>query len=75
VVFHAGYVINFANISREEILRASEDSFLCDYRRMEQLFARCARKRNWKGICLISHVEVSVCIYGTLRNLLFALWD
>ena len=46
VAFHAGYVINFANASREEMLRASEDSFLCDYRRMEQLFAKCVRKRN-----------------------------
>lgn len=46
VAFHAGYVINFANASREEMLRASEDSFLCDYRRMEHLFAKCVRKRN-----------------------------
>lgn len=42
----AGYVINFANVSREEMLKASEDSFLCDYKRMERLFARCIRKRN-----------------------------
>ncbi len=42
----AGYVINFANVSKEEMLRASEDSFLCDYKRMEQLFACCIRKRN-----------------------------
>lgn len=43
---HAGYVINFANVSREEMLKASEDSFLCDYKRMERLFARCIRKKN-----------------------------
>lgn len=46
LAFHAGYVINFANVSREEMLKASTDSFLCDYRRMEQLFAKCVKKRN-----------------------------
>ena len=46
LALHAGYVINFANVSREEMLKASEDSFLCDYKRMEQLFAHCVRKRK-----------------------------
>lgn len=46
LALHAGYVINFANVSKEEMLKASEDSFLCDYKRMEQLFARCIRKKN-----------------------------
>lgn len=46
LALHAGYVINFANVSAEEMLKASEDSFLCDYKRMEQLFARCIRKRK-----------------------------
>lgn len=46
LALHAGYVINFANVGREEMLKASEDSFLCDYRRMEQLFFQCIRKKN-----------------------------
>ena len=46
LALHAGYVINFANVGREEMLKASEDSFLCDYGRMEQLFAKCIKKRN-----------------------------
>lgn len=46
LALHTGYVINFANVSKEEMLKASEDSFLCDYKRMEQLFARCIRKKN-----------------------------
>ncbi len=46
LALHAGYVINFAKVSREEMLKASEDSFLCNYKRMQQLFARCIRKRN-----------------------------
>lgn len=43
---HNGYVINFAKVSREEMLKASECSFLCDYEKMEMLFARCIRKKN-----------------------------
>lgn len=46
LALHADYVINFANVGREEMLKASEDSFLCDYRKMEQLFSRCIRKKN-----------------------------
>ena len=50
LAFHAGYVINSANVSREEMVKASEDSFLCDYGRMEQLFAKCIKKRKYKSI-------------------------
>lgn len=46
LALHAGYVINFANVTREEMLQASKESFLCDYERMEQLFARCIRKKT-----------------------------
>lgn len=46
LALHAGYVINFANVSGKEMLKASEDSFLCDYKRMQQLFACCIRKKN-----------------------------
>lgn len=46
LALNAGYVINFANVNSEEMLKASEDSFLCDYKGMEQIFARCIRKKN-----------------------------
>lgn len=46
LAFHNGYVINFAKVSREEMLMASESSFLCDYEKMERLFSRCIRKEN-----------------------------
>ena len=46
LALQARYVINFANVTGEEMLKASEDSFLCDYKKMEQLFACCIRKRN-----------------------------
>ena len=36
LALHNGYVLNFANASKEEMMKASEDSFLCDYRAMEQ---------------------------------------
>lgn len=41
----SGYVINFSKISEEEMLKASQDSFLCKYDRMEKLFAKCIHKR------------------------------
>jgi cell filamentation protein len=37
----AGYTIHFANITEEEMLKASIDSFMCDYRKMEELFCKC----------------------------------
>lgn len=36
-----GYVISFRNISEEEMLMASEQSFLCNYEPMEHLFQKC----------------------------------
>lgn len=45
LTLHNGYVISFAKVSREEMIRASERSFLCDYEKMEQLFSRCIRKK------------------------------
>lgn len=41
LTLHIGYVINFAKVSKEEMLKASKDSFLCDYGKMEQLFKKC----------------------------------
>lgn len=46
LAMHIGYVVNFAKVSKEEMLKASEDSFLCDYGRMERLFSKCIRQRN-----------------------------
>lgn len=45
LALHIGYVINFANASKEEMIKASEDSFLCDYGRMEHLFAKCIKRK------------------------------
>ena len=41
LALHIGYVINFAKVSKEEMLKASKDFFLCDYGKMEQLFKKC----------------------------------
>ena len=41
LTLHIGYAINFAKVSTEEMLKASKDSFLCDYGKMEQLFKKC----------------------------------
>lgn len=46
LALHNGYVLNFANASKEEMMKASEDSFLCDYRAMEQLFKKCIRRKG-----------------------------
>lgn len=45
-MLHNGYVINFGKVTREEMLKASEQSFLCDYEKMEELFVRCIRKKS-----------------------------
>lgn len=36
-----GYIINFSEISENEMLKASQESFLCDYYAMEELFGKC----------------------------------
>ena len=38
-----GYIINFDNISEDEMLQASQASFLCNYEKMEELFKRCIK--------------------------------
>lgn len=40
-----GYVITFASIPEDEMIKASQDSFLCDYASMERLFDKCIRFR------------------------------
>lgn len=36
-----GYKIKFTNITPDEMIKASEESFMCDYRLMEKLFYNC----------------------------------
>ncbi len=40
-----GYYISFADISQEEMIKASQASFLCDYEAMENLFRNCVRQK------------------------------
>lgn len=37
---NSGYVLHFAAISEKEMVEASIDSFVCDYKKMEALFAK-----------------------------------
>lgn len=41
-----GYIISFANISESEMIKASRNSFLCEYEMMERLFAKCIGQIN-----------------------------
>lgn len=41
-----GYVISFTGITEEEMLIASQKSFLCEYEAMEELFSKCIRKNK-----------------------------
>lgn len=45
LALHNGYVINFVNAGRDEMLEASRESFFCRYGAMESLFRKCVRKR------------------------------
>ena len=45
LALHNGYVINFVNVGKNEMLEASRESFLCEYEAMESLFRKCLRKR------------------------------
>lgn len=45
LALHNGYVINFVNAGKDEMLEASMESFLCKYGAMESLFRKCLRKR------------------------------
>lgn len=38
-----GYLLKFAEISEAEMIKASQDSFLCDYNAMEVLFHKCVK--------------------------------
>ena len=41
-----GYVINFSEVPEKMMLQASQESFLCEYRTMEEVFARCVHRRR-----------------------------
>lgn len=45
LALHNGYVINFVNADKDEMLEASRKSFLCEYGSMERLFRKCIKKR------------------------------
>lgn len=40
-----GYLIFFKNITSDEMLSASQKSFLCDYTEMENVFRKCIQKK------------------------------
>ena len=44
LALHNGYVTHFENVNKEEMMKASKASFLCNYREMEQLFKKCIRR-------------------------------
>ena len=46
LALHNGYVLNFANTSKDEMLKASQDSFLCNYTAMENLFIKCLKRKH-----------------------------
>ena len=41
-----GYFLYFDRISEDEMLSASQKSFVCDYTEMEQLFSKCIQKKH-----------------------------
>lgn len=43
-----GYKIDFSKISKEQMLEASKDSFLCKYDKMELLFKTCLSRCDFK---------------------------
>lgn len=45
LAYNCGYIISFDKITKEEMLEASEKSFLCDYTCMEVLFRKCIKRR------------------------------
>jgi cell filamentation protein len=43
LAINAGYTVHFCDISEEEMLEASKDSFMCNYEKLEEIFSRCMR--------------------------------
>ncbi|MBO6128683.1 MAG: Fic family protein [Pseudobutyrivibrio sp.] len=44
LAIHNGYLIKFSLVNDDEMLKASLDSFMCDYESMEQLISKCIYK-------------------------------
>ena len=42
----AGYKVDFSKVSQEEMIQASEEAFYCDYRHMNEIFARIISKQE-----------------------------
>lgn len=49
LALHSGYIVSFAKISGEDMIKASRKSFLCDYEEMERIFAICVRKMYFES--------------------------
>ena len=45
LAYRAGYILHFSDISEQEMLEASIDSFVCNYEKMEKLFEKIMEKR------------------------------
>lgn len=44
LAIHNGYLIKFSLVNDDEMLKASLDSFMCDYESIEQLISKCIYK-------------------------------
>ena len=42
---HAGYKVDFSNVTAEEMIIASAESFACDYDKINTMFERITRKK------------------------------
>ena len=45
LAYESGYILHFAVISEKEMVEASIDSFICDYKKMEALFTKITEVR------------------------------
>lgn len=45
----SGYILHFAAISEKEMVEASIDSFVCDYKKMEVLFTKMMAVGGWRS--------------------------
>lgn len=40
LAYRSGYILHFTDISEKEMIEASIDSFICNYKKMEALFVK-----------------------------------
>ena len=45
LAYRSGYILHFSAISEQEMVQASIDSFVCDYKKMEAIFTRIIEVR------------------------------